>query len=156
MAVVTLRRHGVNVCMTFSAKVRDLLKRHRLSQADLAEAIGTNQPQISRWLEKDRPPQKTALLLRLARSLGTSVDFLIDDAMDEPPAPPELTEDERYLLRTYRNSGIDADTAARRIMERPGSRFIPERERLPGGGEERPGGESGPAKKDAGKAVPKR
>lgn len=100
--------------MEFAEKVRSLLKSLRLSQADLAEAIGTNQPQVSRWLDSNTPP-KWAYLLKMARTLDVSVDYLIDPAQVAPPRASELTEDERFLLRSFRALKIDADTAVSRM-----------------------------------------
>src|SRR5262245_47357824 len=98
--------------MTFTEKVRTLLKAHRLSQSDLAEALGTSQPQVSRWLEGGTPP-RSDYLLKMARTLGVPADYLIDDALDEPPRAPELNDDERYLLQLYRDLGLSREEAAR-------------------------------------------
>jgi transcriptional regulator with XRE-family HTH domain len=98
--------------MTFAEKVRTLLKACRLSQSDLAEALGTSQPQVSRWLEASTPP-RSDYLLKMARTLGVPVDYLIDAEQDEPPRPPGLSDDERYLLQLYRDLRLSRDEAAR-------------------------------------------
>jgi transcriptional regulator with XRE-family HTH domain len=87
--------------MEFEAKLRELLKRHGMSQADLAESIGTYQTQVSRWLESNTPP-KWNYLLKIARVFDVSVDFLVDPAQDEPPKPQLLPEDEAFILDQYR------------------------------------------------------
>src|SRR4051812_20759382 len=57
-----------NSDMEFADKVRKCLQVEGLSQIDLAQAIGTNQQQISRWLEPGKMP-KVPYLLRIARYL---------------------------------------------------------------------------------------
>lgn len=100
--------------MEFSEKIRRLLKAHRLSQADLAKSLGTNQQQVSRWLDAKAPP-KAAYLLRLARALGVTVDYLIDDAQDEPAPGPGLHPDEAYLVRVVRGIGLNFEEAIARL-----------------------------------------
>lgn len=100
--------------MEFSEKIRRLLKAHRLSQADLARSLGTNQQQVSRWLEAKTPP-KAAYLLKLARALGVTADYLIDDAQDEPAPGPGLHPDEVYLVRVVRGIGLDFEEAIARL-----------------------------------------
>jgi transcriptional regulator with XRE-family HTH domain len=98
--------------MTFAEKVRSLLKACRLSQSDLADALGTSQPQVSRWLDAGTPP-RWDYLLKMARTLGVPADYLIDAEQDEPPRPPGLSDDERYLLQLYRDLRLSRDEAAR-------------------------------------------
>jgi transcriptional regulator with XRE-family HTH domain len=112
---------SVNDVMGFAEKVRYLLKQQRLSQSDLAKAIGTNQPQVSRWLESANTLPKVPYLLKIARALSVPVDYLIDDEVDEPPAKQELTEDEKALLRLYRalKPALGEDEAMRRLAGQP-------------------------------------
>src|SRR4051794_10286382 len=105
--------------MMFAEKVRNLLKERRLSQSDLAEALGTSQPQVSRWLEGGTPP-RWDYLLKMARALGVSVDYLIDAEQDEPPRPPELTDDERFVLQLYRDLRLSREEAARGLAAMAG------------------------------------
>jgi transcriptional regulator with XRE-family HTH domain len=102
--------------MGFATKVRLLLKRHKLTQSELAESLGTRQQVVSRWLEADKPP-KAIYLLKLAKALQCSVEYLIDDLM-EKPGGDGLSCEERYVLRVFRDSGLDSSEAARRIMGR--------------------------------------
>jgi transcriptional regulator with XRE-family HTH domain len=98
--------------MRFADKVRSLLKLRRLSQSELAEALGTTQPQISRWLEGNSPP-RWDYLLKMARALGVTADYLIDQEQEELPRPPGLTEDERFLLQLYHDLGLSREDAVR-------------------------------------------
>ena len=98
--------------MRFNDKVRDLLKRRVLTQDQLGEALGTSQQTVYRWLESGRPPGP-GYLLKLARALGVSVDYLLDDAQQEPAAAAELSEGERLILRLVRALEMDFDHACR-------------------------------------------
>jgi transcriptional regulator with XRE-family HTH domain len=100
--------------MTFAEKTRALLKAQRLSQSELAERLGTNQPQVCRWLEANTPPRGD-YLLKLARVLGVTADYLIDPDQEEPPKPAVLPDDERYLLQLYRDLGLSREEAARAL-----------------------------------------
>lgn len=118
--------------MRFAEKVRNLLKVQRLSQSELAAMLGTSQPQVSRWLEGDNPP-RWDYLLKMARALGVTADYLIDPALEEPPRPPDLSEDERFLLQLIRDLGLTREEAVRRLAgmvspvsrESPGTAWVP-------------------------------
>lgn len=77
-----------------------------MSQADLATAMGTNQPQISKWLKAGVPPQELKLLRSMARALSrpgsrVTIDYLVEDDQDGLP-PLELPSDEYCVLSNYR------------------------------------------------------
>ncbi len=97
--------------MRYGDKVRKLLKAIDRNQAELARFVGTTDNKVSRGLGANAaiPPLDQAALA--AKYLGVSLDFLADDTLDEPPATTvgALSEDERYILRVYRDSGLSAD-----------------------------------------------
>ena len=65
--------------LEFAERVKDLRKTARLTQVELAESCETHQAQVSRWENGlELPPRET--LLRLATTLGVSVDFLLGNA----------------------------------------------------------------------------
>lgn len=105
---------GVMSGMDFAAKVKLLLERYRMSQADLAEAVGTHQPQVSKWLNGGVMPSMP-LALRVARALKVPLDFLMDDELEELPRPVELPQDEANVLNVYRSlkrtGSLDEDEA---------------------------------------------
>lgn len=112
--------------MEFSEKLRNLLKVNRLSQADLAESLGTNQQQVSRWVDSNTPP-KVPYLLKLARALGVTVDYLIDDARDDPmPSRSLLTADEERALWLIRELGLSSGEVLRRLAGEPGGKALGE------------------------------
>jgi transcriptional regulator with XRE-family HTH domain len=102
--------------MEFSEKVRGLLKAHRMSQHDLAKALGTSQQQVSRWLEANAPPKPAGHLLRMARTLEVTADFLIDPEQEQPQ-PSGLSKDDEMILRLARILGFNE--AISRLMAAP-------------------------------------
>jgi transcriptional regulator with XRE-family HTH domain len=87
----------------FGQKVKLLLKARGMTQTSLGMEIGIAQQQISEWVRDSQPPHKPATLLRMARSLGTTADFLLDDEQKLPPGPK--TEQEREVLHQLKLLG---------------------------------------------------
>ena len=101
--------------MEFRAKLAKLRQERGLSQGDLGTAVGLHQSRISKWEKGDgEPSMKQAA--RLAITLRVPLDYLADDAIDEPPAPA-LTADEAILLWMARKLGVE--TAMDRLLDRP-------------------------------------
>jgi transcriptional regulator with XRE-family HTH domain len=104
--------------MTLSDKLKWLCGERRWGQADLMRAMGgdVSKSAMSDWFKgKFRPDLDSTL--RMARALKVPLDYLADDALDEPPVS-DLSDDERYLLRVWRDSGLSVNLAAGRIMGR--------------------------------------
>lgn len=78
--------------MTLSEKLQNLRKAAGLSQEALAERLGVTRQAVSKWETGEGKPDIDNLL-PLAKLLGTTVDYLLDDTADEPrqaepkPAP---------------------------------------------------------------------
>lgn len=77
-----------------------------MSQEDLAERSGVDQPQLSRYENGDNVPTITTLL-KLSPVLGCTIGYLVGaEDTPNPPDPPEplsgLTEDELTVLRNYK------------------------------------------------------
>jgi HTH-type transcriptional regulator / antitoxin HipB len=72
-----------------------------LSQADLAKALGTYQPEISK-LEKGNPGARINLLFQIARTLGLNV--FIDT--NKPTATTHTTSEELDELDEIANTGL--------------------------------------------------
>lgn len=86
------------------ARIRERRLALGMSQEDLADRIGSNQKQISRYERGENDPTGE-VLISLARALNTSADWLLGIA-EHPERPVEtidgLTEIERELLRAFR------------------------------------------------------
>jgi transcriptional regulator with XRE-family HTH domain len=74
--------------MEWRAKLRLCRERARLSQKELASMVGVAQTRVTEWeTGKGIPTMDKAL--RIARALGVSLDYLADDALDDPPPATE-------------------------------------------------------------------
>ena len=78
--------------MRYPNRIREIRERLGLSQAELAELIGTTQPQIDR-LEKGQRSLRDTWMQRLAIGLGCNPIDLLGPSSDEPsplPLPPPM------------------------------------------------------------------
>ncbi len=69
--------------MRFGAKITHLLSKNRLTQAQLAEALGVSQPSVARWEKGAKPHPSTALAI--AQYFGISEADLMDDERSLTP-----------------------------------------------------------------------
>src|SRR5262245_18632762 len=100
--------------MELPEKVRNLLKMRGMSQTDLAASLATSQQQVSRWLDPEKPP-RWSYLLDMARTLGVTVDYLLDPEQKDPAPPSELTDDERAIIELCRDLELSRREAVRRL-----------------------------------------
>lgn len=99
--------------MNFAAKLKLLMKQHRYSQNDVAARVDVSQSLVSMWTTgKSVPAMYEAA--RLAKLLNVDVEFLADDAQDEP-APAEFTEGERAIIELIRAMRLERQEALRRL-----------------------------------------
>ena len=77
--------------MTLSEKLQTLRKAAGLSQEQLAERLNVTRQAVSKWETGEGKPDIDNLL-PLARLLGTTVDYLLDDEANQPHAEDPRTE----------------------------------------------------------------
>jgi transcriptional regulator with XRE-family HTH domain len=99
--------------MTFAEKLEQLRSVRGLSQSDLAAAAGISQPRISEWKREDSRGPSLPVALSIARALGVSLDYLADDAQDDPPAA--LTPAEQQAVLLTRALSLSVEEVARRL-----------------------------------------
>lgn len=92
-------------------KICDLIAERGYTQQDFEEVAKLATNRVSKWRNKGEPTARQAL--RIARALGVTMEYLADDTQDEPVR--EFTEDEVYLIRTFRSLRLDVDAAVRRM-----------------------------------------
>ena len=78
---------------TFSEKVKDARLQLGLSQKQLGEAIGVSVRTISSYEKEGKMPRQ-GTIFKLAKALGVSVKFLVDDHCENPL---EDIEKDRYI-----------------------------------------------------------
>lgn len=66
----------------FADRLKDLLKRKRISQSELAERIEVHFTQVSRYERGETKPNAEAMT-KLAKALDTTVDFLMNGTADD-------------------------------------------------------------------------
>lgn len=105
------------MAMKLGEKLTRWLDRMGLSARELSRRLGVSPPTIGRWASGEREPRRPELV-KLAREMGVTLDYLADDGQDNPPAP-EVTPDERLLLDTLRRAGIAPAEALARLLGGP-------------------------------------
>ena len=89
---------------TFSEKVKDARLQLGLSQQQLGEATGVSLRTISSYEKGEKTPRQ-GTLLRLAKALGVSVKFLIDDHCENPVEDIEKDSYIEDAREKYGNKG---------------------------------------------------
>jgi len=91
--------------MKLGPKIRHVRKLRGLSQTKVGVLVGVHQTQVGKW-EKGTNTPDIQQAKSLADVLNVPLDYLVDDQVDDPPAP-EITPDERALLKALRKARID-------------------------------------------------
>ena len=76
--------------MSFGKKLTEVRKNNNLSQAELAQKVGTRAPVIGRY-ERDEAKPSIEAATKIAKALGVSLDYLVGNT--------ELELDEAALKR---------------------------------------------------------
>lgn len=85
-----------------------------MTQDAVERAVGLPKGRISKWKNGQGAP-KAVQALYLARYFGLPVEYLIDDARDDPASVAPLTDDERAVLDLFRALGLAKDVALRAL-----------------------------------------
>ena len=88
--------------MKLSDKLEILRERSGLSAREVARRLRTPTTTFGRWLSGETEPRLSESAA-IADLFGVPLDFLADDALDEPPPVPELAIDEQAALEFYRD-----------------------------------------------------
>ncbi len=90
-------------CMTFPEKLRAAMKAQRYSQKAIAQLMDVSQGLVSGWTRGIYTPD-IYQGRQLAKVLGVSLEFLVDDVLDYPPVP--INEAESVALDLIRSHGF--------------------------------------------------
>jgi transcriptional regulator with XRE-family HTH domain len=104
--------------MGYSEKLQKLCAMRNLDQSTLATKVGLSKSSISRILSGVQEP-KLRLAYDLARALGVTLDYLVDDSPEMGPAQHLLmvTDEEMMILKIVRRLG--ANVAIDRLLNVP-------------------------------------
>jgi DNA-binding Xre family transcriptional regulator len=101
-------------------KIEKMLAEKKVSQAALEREAMLSENRIAKLKESDGRLLKAWEALRIAKALGVPLEWLVDDEVQDLPAPaPQLTEPERIAALIVRQEGYDPETVYRLL--RPGS-----------------------------------
>lgn len=103
--------------MEFSKKLKLLAGKHRYSQATLAQHIGVSQNLVSLWMRGASTPDLYQAA-KISEVLGVDVNYLANDAQDEP-ASPELSDEDRAVIDLVHALGLEKGEALRRLASPP-------------------------------------
>jgi transcriptional regulator with XRE-family HTH domain len=92
--------------MGYAERLRKLCATRGLDQSALAERVGISKSSMSRILSGAQEP-KLLLAYELAKALGVTMDYLVDESLDDDPSCHlvVLTEDESTILKIVRRLG---------------------------------------------------
>ena len=123
--------------MEFSSKLKILRERGGMSQEALAARLDVSQNLVSLWERGKGSLPDLREAVALARVFEVSVEYLADDALDEPPDTTRA-DNERGIVLVYRTladvlrpeeAAAALNEASRAILARQPARLSPE-ERL--------------------------
>jgi transcriptional regulator with XRE-family HTH domain len=105
--------------MKFAEKVRKLMDSRGWKAADLARASGLSASTIARVMTQGGVPGiDTALAI--AKAVGVSLDYLADDALDEPPpATEERSEADAMILALAKTWGYAQAAMRLQVIQPP-------------------------------------
>ncbi len=101
--------------MGYAEKLQKLCVLRGMDQTALAERVGLSKSSMSRILSGTQEP-KLRLAYDMARALGVTLDYLVDDSLEVDAAGQwvVVTEDELTVLKLVRRLGTD--TAIDRLL----------------------------------------
>lgn len=85
-------------------RLKELREEKKITQKEVAEAIGGTQSNLAKW-EKEKIQPAADMIIKLADFFGVSTDYLLgrtDDFGNAVASLPALSEDENGLLALYR------------------------------------------------------
>lgn len=83
--------------MKISERIFELMKAKKITQAELAEALGITQPSVGNWKTRGTTPPME-YLPKICEVLDVSWEYLITGKEEEN----HYTPDEKYLVEQYR------------------------------------------------------
>src|SRR5262245_11297659 len=121
MGVARPARDGIRCGMTLAEKILRALDRAGMKQAQLARASGLSPSAVTAILKGTRRLYADQAF-KVAKALGVPLDYLMDDALEDPPqrrAAAELTTEQTTLLQAVETLGLPFREALARLAGPP-------------------------------------
>jgi len=96
----------------FGRRIRQLRKAKKMTQTQLARKVGVHYIHIGRY-ERGKSDPNAYFLLRLARALGVTLDFLV---YGKKPEPLLVDEELLFLFRTISTLSPQSRMAAKKLI----------------------------------------
>lgn len=96
--------------MTFGEKVKILRKTKKMTQTQLADAIGVGLRTVRSWEKEGRYPKRHDLYQKLAEILGCDISYL-------------MTDDASFITEASEQYGTRGEKQAQQILEQAAAMF---------------------------------
>ena len=100
------------VAMFPDNRIRELRKKAGLTQSELGDLVGLHQTQIGKLENSGRN-----LTFEWARRIAQALKVRLADLLDETDNPDRLDDEERVMLRHFRNASTEQQEIMRRVAE---------------------------------------
>ena len=101
---------------TTMKNLKKIVKAKNKSLTSLAVELEVSQEAISQYISGKIKP-KTSTIIKMAKILNTSTDYLLDLTNNPNPANFSLTEKENNLITNYRNLSLEEQIKAEAYIE---------------------------------------
>jgi len=98
--------------MKISERIFELMKAKRITQAELAEALGITQPSVGNWKTRGTTPPME-YLPTICKVLGVSWEYLITGAETET----HFTSDEIHIIEQFRKVPPEGQNDIKKFIE---------------------------------------
>lgn len=104
------------IYMTFGEKLRQLRKRKKLTQEQMAELIEIHESHVGRY-EKDLSSPTAQVLIRISKLFNVSTDYLLFDDRNEPSTSMKISDNELFTqFQEVDKMGEDKRELIKRII----------------------------------------
>ena len=127
MSKSNINSHNTGANMTFGEKLRQLRKRKKLTQEQLAELIDSHENQIGRY-EKDQSAPTAPVIIKLAEVFNVTTDYLLlenedtlsvkisdSELFDQFQEVDKMNEEKRSLVKRIISMVINEDKIKRMV-----------------------------------------
>lgn len=103
---------------TFAERIKEYMNRYDVRPVDLANRFHVSRSTISQYMSGAVVPKRDRLVV-IADALHISPLWLMGYDLpmeDETPLPDGLTQDERHIIKAYRNASEEIQSAVKAVL----------------------------------------